>query len=134
MGLTVRQIRSMHLAGTVSVPQTFPELGRLSIVSHPSNGANGNANGNGSGRRDLLVVEHEMSPKLTVTRTFFVGDVAAIFLPADPDRVQFTEGVWLVSDEILSDWRASMADCPAGPLGIAYVREQAATSCASRWA
>lgn len=113
----------MHLAGTVAVPQTFPDLGRLSIAPKPPHLSPDTPHPG----RDLLVVEHEISPKLSITRTFFLDEVAAVFVPDDPAAVRFAEGAWLVDGEILPGWTELRRNAASGLLGIAYVREQAAT-------
>jgi hypothetical protein len=113
----------MYLAGTVAVPQTFPEVGRLSIEPKPPEPRPGEVNVG----RDLLVVEHEISPKLVISRTFFLSDVAAVFLPHDARRVNLDDGTWLVGGDVAAFWHAVKNNSPAGRLGIAYVREQAAT-------
>lgn len=123
MLLSARQFRSMSLAGTVAVPQTFPELGRISIVLKSSRRPSGVKDAG----RDLLVVEHELSPKLTISRTFFLEEVAAVFVPTDPAKVDFEDGTWLVADEVGDGWPSPTNGSSKKTLGIAYVREDAAT-------
>lgn len=123
MALSARQTRAMSLAGTVAIPQTFPQLGRLSIVPNSSRGRPGETEVG----RDLLVVEHEISPKLTISRTFFLDDVAAVFVPSDPAKVDFEDGTWLMAGDMAAGWPADKRSPPAATRGIAYVREYAAT-------
>lgn len=113
----------MHLAGTVAVPQTFPELGRLSLQPRNPDPTPGEPNID----RDLLVVEHRLSPKLTITRTFFLDDVAAVFIPGSISQVHLDDGTWLVAKDIGVNWRQLAPNSSAGLFGIAYVRESAAT-------
>lgn len=121
MSLLCEQIRSMHLAGTVAVPPTFPELGRLSLSPKPPEP------GPNDVRRHMFVVEHSVSPSVSISRTFFLDDVAAIFVPADPRAVRMDEGIWLLTEEIFPAWPPCPPDPEFGLLGIAYVREEAAT-------
>jgi hypothetical protein len=110
----------MSLAGTVAVPQTFPQLARLSIVANSPK----RRSPEGQAGRYLLLVEHEISPKLTITRTFFLDQVAAVFIPADPTKVDFEDGKWFVGDDLAA---AARGKTSGTALGIAYVRENAAT-------
>lgn len=120
MALSPRQLRAMSLAGTVAVPQTFPQLARLSIVAKSPK----RRSPDGRVGRYLLIVEHEVSPKLTITRTFFLDQVAAVFIPADPADVDFEDGRWFMADDLAA---AARSKSSGKALGIAYVREHAAT-------
>jgi hypothetical protein len=107
--------QSMALAGTIPFPTIFPELGFLSY-SDQGIDLPGPAQG---GKRPTLTVEQLLSPRLTIWRTFFVEDVAAVFLPEDEKHVKLADGEWLLSGEI-------KALKKSGPTrGIVYVRESA---------
>jgi hypothetical protein len=110
----------MLLAGTVAFPSTFPELGVLSFECHAAR-----ADGVNDSTGDVLKVEQFLSPKLTMTRTFLASDVAAVFLPAKPERVDLRDGKWLLGDEVAKI--ADASKCDHQVLGIVYVREQAST-------
>jgi len=105
--LTATQLRALSLASTVPVPATFPELGLISIAESGT-GHNGTAK--------IMNVDHVISPRLKIARSFFIEDVSAVFLPENTNDVDFNRGTWLLESEV------SNAD---GKLGIAYVREDA---------
>jgi hypothetical protein len=52
-------------------------------------------------------------------------DVAAVFVPDDPDCVDLRKGKWLLGDEISTI--GILSGKGASVVGIAYVREQAST-------
>ena len=106
-GLTATQLRALSLASTVPVPATFPELGLISIVESGT-GHNGTAK--------IVNVEHIISPRLKISRSFFMEDVTAVFLPENTNDVDFNRGDWLLESDVRH------AD---GKSGIAYVREDA---------
>ena len=120
MNFTRREIQTMCLAGTVSVPQSGPPLARLSIVQCDWPAANGTS-------RPVLQVEHQISPKLRITRNFHLSDVAAVFMPDDSNNINLECGTWLLENEIAPHITTLERNSEHGPLGVAYVREQAAT-------
>lgn len=109
--------QSMLLAGTIPFPTIFPELGLVTYddqgIALPGRSRNG--------KMPTLTVEQLLSPKLTIWRTFFVEDVAAVFLPADEKQVQLADGDWLLGGEIKTLKKAG------GSRGIVYVRENSPT-------
>jgi len=108
MSLSDSQLRTLALAGTVSVPPRFPEVGRLSIET--TNGHNGSSK--------VIKIEHVITPRLMIARSFFLSDVSAVFLPSDPKDVDFADGKWFLGPDIAT---------AMGQRGIAYVREDART-------
>src|SRR5262245_35826436 len=96
MGFTRRQAQALHLAGTVSVPPTFPELGKLRLEP----GACGVAPHGKTAPADVLCVEQELSPRVSIVRKFLVSDVAAVFVPKSPGNVSLSDGTWLLAGEI----------------------------------
>jgi hypothetical protein len=109
--------QSMLLAGTIPFPTIFPELGLLTY-SEQGIDLPGPAR---SEKRATLTAEQLLSPRLTIWRTFFVDDVAAVFLPDDEKQVKLADGEWLLKGEV-------KALKKAGPSkGIVYVRENAPT-------
>jgi hypothetical protein len=122
MAFTRRQAQSLHLAGTVSVPPTFPELGKLSLERAACCVAPHGA----TGPADVLCVEQEMSPRVCIIRKFLVSDVSAVFLPRDAGSVNLSDGTWLVAGEINQIEKLGGNSC-GGLLGIAYVPESART-------
>jgi hypothetical protein len=122
MGFTRRQQQSLHLAGTVSVPPTFPELGKLYL----ERGACGVAPQGKTAPADVLCVELELSPRVSIARKFLVSDVAAVFVPKSPGNVNLSDGTWLLAGEI-DQLETLEANSGGGLLGIAYVPESART-------
>ncbi len=122
MGFTRRQAQSLHLAGTVSVPPTFPELGKLSL----ERGACGVAPHGATAPADVLSVEQEISPRVCITRKFLVSDVSGVFVPRDAGNVSLSDGTWLLAGEINQLEKLGSNSC-GGLLGIAYVPESART-------
>ncbi len=121
MLLSRDQVRSLALSGTISVPATFPELGELFLLPGAVD-AGTLAPGKSS---DLLRVVQRSSVKLSITRNFLLGDVAAVFFPADHDLVQLERGVWLLGMEVGDFFRSQSVKKGASNRGIAYVQEAA---------
>ena len=105
--LTATQLRALSLASTVPVPATFPELGLVTIADSGT-GHNGTAK--------IVNVDHVISPRLKIARSFFLQDVSAIFVPENTNDVDFNRGTWLLGSDV------GKAD---GKMAIAYVREDA---------
>ncbi|MEZ6063332.1 MAG: hypothetical protein R3C19_23540 [Planctomycetaceae bacterium] len=118
--LSREQILAMGLAGTVSIPLTFPELGQLQIRRNAVPAGVFDC----EGPKDLIVVCQKVSPQVIISRSFLADDVAAVFVPKDPCHVDLSCGTWLTGIEIgaLCDMEPNS---PTGILGIAYVRESA---------
>jgi hypothetical protein len=120
MAFTRRQAHALHLAGTVSVPPTFPELGKLSL----DRGACCVAPHGKTAPADVLCVEQELSPRVCICRKFLLSDVSAVFIPRDPGNVSLSDGSWLLTGEI-NQLERMEASSGGGLLGIAYVAENA---------
>ena len=71
------QQTAMQLAGTVSVPQKFPQL---AIISFSTNGTDVD---DGNGGLDYLAVDHLINAKLRIRRSFRTGEVSAVFLSVE---------------------------------------------------
>jgi hypothetical protein len=115
------QRRAMQLAGTVSVPQKFPQLGRISFLMSLT------AAGETALRLEYLVVDHVINAKLRILRSFRTSDVSAVFLPRNSGDVDFENGEWFLGGEIAEALPAALGNCGGTARGIAYVPEQAAT-------
>jgi hypothetical protein len=122
MVFTRRQAQSLHLAGTVSVPPTFPELGKLTL----ERGACGAAPHGKKAPADVLCVEQQLSPRVCIIRKFLVSDVSAVFVPRTPGNVNLSDGDLLLTGEI-NQIEKMEANSGSGLLGIAYVPENART-------
>lgn len=118
MNLDRRHVRAMCLAGTVAVPQKMPQLARLAVEE-------GNGFLPAAQSPMMLVAEHRVSPKLTITRNVHLQDVTAVFVPDDARDFDLERGTWLLGDEIAGFIDTLSRSRPEPPLGIAYVREQA---------
>ena len=107
--------RHLLLAGTVTFPATFPQLGSLTLVSERMPG-----NGQLETRQtqDVLVVCEFPSARVTIKRKVFADKVRAVFLPQDPNRVSYACGTWLLAEEI-----ATYLRCRERALGIVFVAE-----------
>jgi len=114
-----QQLRALHLAGTVAVPQRFPELGKILLgnrsVATPSS------------TTDLFGVEHLLNPKLWIRRWFRMADVKAVFLPQDPRCVDLQDGSWLLGEEVSAVLPTLLESRNQCTHGITYVAEQAPT-------
>lgn len=111
--------RQLLLAGTVTFPATFPQLGRISLVSESVP-----CQVEGVYRtQDVLVVHEFPSAKVTITRRVFADKVRALFLPQDPNRVSYACGEWLLNKEIADRLRR----CKGPVLGILFVPESEST-------
>ena len=116
MHINDEQIRTMYLAGTVSVPLIFPELGKITAGRQSEDPAS----------PLLLRVEHRISPRLMIARSFLLSEVAVVFIPNDPHCVDVNRGRWLVNGQ-LESVLLPQGDASVEVLGIAYVLERART-------
>jgi hypothetical protein len=106
----------MLLAGSVTFPATFPQVGRLMLHSEPRPGRPAE-------QLEILSVEEFPSPRVTLSRRMLASSVRALFLPRDPAAVDFSDGVWLLEDEIVGGLRQRLAGCEGPVYGIAFVPE-----------
>lgn len=116
--------RLLSLAGTVTFPATFPNLGQLEIVSEvvPCSTQPG-----GQRLAEMIVVREANSPRVTLARSIVASAVKAVFLPRNPRAVNFSEGEWLLGDEVLVGLRLRIVQGAAPVLGIVYVAEHEPT-------
>ena len=115
------QQRAMQLAGTVSVPQKFPQL---AVISFSINGTEATDR---RARLEYLAVDHMINAKLRIRRSFRTSDVTAVFLPQSRDCVDLLEGDWFLGGEIEKRLPTVVDNRGGRAWGIAYVPEQAAT-------
>ncbi len=87
--------RHLLLAGTVTFPATFPQLGSITLI--PEATPSGIEGGK---QHEMLVVKEFPSAKVTISRKVMVDNVRAVFIPQDPSRVSYDWGTWLLVDEI----------------------------------
>ena len=111
----------MQLAGTVSVPQRFPQLAMISFAMNEAD----------SSELDVdftyLAVDHLINAKLRIRRSFRTSDVSAVFLPWNCDSVDLQNGEWFLGAEIIKALPTVLDNRGGTARGIAYVPEQAAT-------
>lgn len=121
-------LRALCLAGTVTIPSPFPQLGRITLatIEHatlaPTPGCNVK-----SARPNCLRIEHVQSPRLLIARYVLLEEVEAVFLPADPDAPHLLEGKWYAGTARCAKFAKRLARRADGDaaVGIVYVREQA---------
>jgi hypothetical protein len=121
MKLLSRQQRAFSLAGTVGLPAPFPAVGYLYLVfnedENPIDSIEQNHESeteseseaeaelfeqdSGFGAETLLKIVHEVSPKVTIVRLVRLMDVSALFLPEDPNKVDFDEGTWYLEKDLI---------------------------------
>lgn len=88
------EYRQMVLAGTVSFPATFPQVGRISLTlekipaSHQPD-------------LEFLSVTESPSARVTMVRRVLAKSVRAVFIPRDPRQVNYADGEWLLGEEVL---------------------------------
>lgn len=111
--------RQLLLSGTVTFPATFPQLGSISLCSEPVPCGLGGQN---QRMQDMLVVHEFPSARVTIARKLFAEKVRAIFLPQDPNRVNYGCGTWLLDQEIAAHLRSV-----GQVLGIVFVPETEST-------
>lgn len=113
MSSNEERLRAMFLSGTVSIPPRFPDTASIQFV-----GARGGPK--------LVVVSHRLSPKVVLTRSFFLKDVTSIFEPDDcSETVDFESGEWYHRRSLKDLHRENRNDKDFSLEGIVYVRENA---------
>ena len=118
--LNRNEYRQMLLAGTVSFPATFPQVGTLELRSETLSALSGQAS-------DILTVTENPSSRVTLSREVLASAVRAVFLPRNPQQVNYSDGLWLLPDEILMGLKLHLQNT-RGPLyGIVFVAESEPT-------
>lgn len=110
------EYRQLLLAGSVTFPATFPQVGRLALALEPRPGRP-------SEPLEILSVEEYPSPRVTLARRVLLASVRAVFLPRDAAAVHFSDGQWLLEDEVGHGLRERLAASPSPLYGIAFVPE-----------
>ena len=110
------EYRQMLLAGTVTFPATFPQVGRLDLRYEllPVRNAE---------QQEILVVSESPSPKVTMTRRVPASSVRAVFLPHNPRHVNYLDGQWLLAGEVVHGLKCRLKECQGVVYGIAFVGE-----------
>jgi hypothetical protein len=121
--MNYEQYKHLMLAGTITFPSTFPQLGILSLRKSTGHGAIESV---AAKYNDLLVITERPSIRITISRCMPAADVRAVFLPHDPHHVSWDHGHWFLGEEVLEKVRARLASC-AQLYGIVFVAEHTAT-------
>ena len=99
----------MYLSGTVSIPPKLPAVADIAFDR--------------IGGKLVAKATQKISAKLTIMRTFFIEDVASMFIPRDPDAIDMEDGRWM-EDAVLRGF-AQQNVGKAPEKGIIFVREHA---------
>ncbi len=110
------EYRQMLLAGTVTFPATFPHVGRLELRSETLSVLSGKS-------EDLLAVIETPSARVTLSRQVLAAAVRAVFLPRDPQHVNYADGIWLLSGEIVLGIKLQLQNANGLLYGIVFVAE-----------
>ena len=114
MSTNDERLRAMYLAGTVSIPPKFPELAIISFAV--------------VNKRFIVEATQQLSPKLTIKRTFFAVDVSSIFKPSNENVVDLRKGTFYEADELEAFVTERVKGRKSAFKGIVYVREHAQSS------
>ena len=107
-------LRKMYLAGTVSVPPRLPDVAHLTFET----------SGKAFSQITLVKATQEVSAKVTVTRTFFLEDVKAIFVPEKGKCGDLKNGKWHTGTKAIGKEIESSVD-KEGFDGVIFVSEDA---------
>lgn len=119
--LSRAQILHLHLAGTVSIPRHFPDLGRIWYLEAGAEDDDQNRN------TPVIRVEHTLAHSASVLRSCLLEEVRAIFIPKNPEKVDLKTGRFVLGSEIATAWPHLPKDADQAVLGIVYVHETART-------
>ena len=109
--LSREEHRQLQLAGTVTFPATFPQLGLIHFLHESLT----------SGKTmEMISVTERPSPRVTLVRRIKASSVRAIFLPRDPQHVHYSDGRWLLGSEICEFLSSSKN---GASVGIVFVPE-----------
>lgn len=107
-------LQKMYLAGTVTVPPRLPGVSQLTFE----------VSGKAFSQITLVKATQEISPKVTITRTFFLEDVKAIFVPDAGQRCDLKNGQWFAGPKAVSG-KVEQFVGKDGFDGVIFVREDA---------
>jgi hypothetical protein len=113
--LSHHEYRQLQLAGTITFPATFPQVGRLDLrcIELPLKNCE---------RREFIFVSESPSPRVTLTRRVYASGVRAVFLPRDPRHVNYGDGEWLVGPDVICSLKQRLS-CGKAVYGIIFVPE-----------
>jgi hypothetical protein len=117
MPLTFDSLNALHLAGTISFPNPFPEPGWISLEGLSSRRRKRDA-------EDVVRVEHVHSHRLVVSRRVRLDDVQVVYLADDPKNPTSVRDRWCVGRSGLAIWLKGLRKNRPHPLvGTVFVRE-----------
>jgi hypothetical protein len=117
-----RQALAKAVAGTVPIPLRRPELAKLALLRRRADTFESPA-----AVRYCLLIDQFISPHLSIRRTVDLGDVRAVFLPRSADDCDYERGSWFLEEEIGPALYRYRQQHGRAALGVAYLRENAAT-------
>lgn len=112
MSKSPEQVRAIALSGTVSIPPRFPELATISFEK-----------GDAVADPAFVVASQQLSPKLSIKRSFYAMDVKCLFVPNSTSQVDLEDGEWFEGEKLAQKAYSLMNQGKVK--GILYVREQA---------
>ncbi len=110
--------RQMLLAGTVSFPATFPQVGRISIHHQRLPECDGD-------EVAIVTVTEKPSIRVTLSRKVLAKSIRAIFLPRDQRHNHSDHGLWLLGNEIVPYLTRHLNEKRESLYGIVYIPEHA---------
>jgi len=115
--------KQLALAGTVTFPNTFPQLAELSLraVSDPTF-----AIGKCSDNAVLLVATERPSARVTIIRSIPIADVRALLIPRELANVCIHSGTWYLGKEVEIGLRLQLNNA-SRVFGIVYLAEATPT-------
>jgi hypothetical protein len=117
MPLTFDSLNALHLAGTISIPNPFPEPGWISLDALSSKARK-------RAQEDVVRIEHVHSHRLVVSRRVRLDDVQVIHLADDPNNPANLRDRWCVGRSGHAVWLKGLRKNRPHPLvGTVFVRE-----------
>ncbi len=119
MPLTFDSLNALHLAGTISFPNPFPEPGWISLEGLASSRRRRKRDA-----EDVVRVEHVHSHRLVVSRRVRLEDVQVVYLADDPKNPPNVRDRWCVGRSGQTVWLKGLHKNRPQPLvGTVFVRE-----------
>ena len=118
MPLTFDALHALHLAGTISIPNPFPEPGWISLDALSS------SKGRKRADEDVVRIEHVHSNRLVISRRVRIDDIQVMHLADDSKNPEELRDRWCVGRSGLSLWLDGLRKNRPRPLvGTVFVRE-----------
>lgn len=114
--LNRHEYRHLLLAGTVTFPATFPQVGRLELRTESLPVLCGTP-------AEILTITETPSSRVTLARQVLAASVRAVFLPRDLRQVNYSDGKWLLASEVSAGLKHHLQECTSGLFGIVFMAE-----------